>query len=123
MKRCLSSMYLAFSDDPVLSAMLSPLEESVCILMLTFLRLSASCRRFLTWSDSAAPALMAYSSASALLNAIVACVRLPKWIVDPMNLMTNPDVDFCVVAHPAQSESTKTLRFGVEPIVLTVGLT
>ena len=75
------------------------------------------------WSDSVAPVLMVYSSAPALLRAIVACVRLPKWIVDPMNLVTKPDVDFRVVAHPAQSESTKTLRSSVESIVLTTGLT
>eukprot|EP00435_Cladocopium_sp_Y103_P047742 s2429_g14.t1 len=41
----------------------------------------------------------------------VAFARLPKWIVDPMNLMTDRVVDFLVVAHPAQSESAKTLRF------------
>ena len=66
---------------------------------------------------------MAYSPASALLRAIVACVRLPKWVVDPMNLMTKPDVDFLVVAHPAQSESTKTSRSGVVSMVRTAGRT
>ena len=65
------------------------------------------------WSDSVAPVLMAYSSASALLRASVACVRLRTWIVDPMNLMTKPGVDFLVAAHPALSETTKTSRSGV----------
>ena len=36
----------AFFDDPILVAMLFPLEESVWILMFTFLILSASCRLF-----------------------------------------------------------------------------
>ena len=66
---------------------------------------------------------MAYRTASALLRAIVACARVPKWIVNPMNLMTDPGVDFLVVARPAQSECTKTLRSGVAPIVRTMGLT
>ena len=64
---------------------------------------------------------MAYRSASSLLNAIVACVRLPRWIVDPMNLITKPDVDFPVVAHPAQSEPTKTSRSGAVSIVRIAG--
>ena len=40
-------MCFAFFDDPILVAMLFPLEESVWILMFTFLALSASCRMFL----------------------------------------------------------------------------
>ena len=75
------------------------------------------------WSDSVAPVVMAYSSASALLSEIVACARLPKCIVDPMNLMTKPDVDFLVAAHPAQSEPTKTSRSGVVSMVRTAGRT
>ena len=77
MKRCLSSMCLAFFDDPILVAMLFPLEESVWILMLIFLMLGASCSTFQTCSDSVAPTLIVYSSASALLRAVVACVQLP----------------------------------------------
>ena len=45
MKRCLTSMCFAFFEDPILVAMLFPLEESVWILMFTLI-LSASCRLF-----------------------------------------------------------------------------
>ena len=44
---------------------------------------------------------MQFRLRTALLCAIFACARLQKWIVDPMNLRTNPDVDFLAVAHPA----------------------
>ena len=104
--RCLSSMCFAFFDDPILVAMLLPLEESVWILMLTYFLLGAPARKLRMCSASVAPVLMAYSSASALLSATVDCVRLPKCIAAPMNLMTKPVVDFRVVAHLAQSLST-----------------
>ena len=42
MNKCLSSMCLAFFEDPIRVAMLFPLEESVWIRMLTFFMLSAS---------------------------------------------------------------------------------
>ena len=42
---------------------------------------------------SAAPVLMAYSSASALESAIVACVLLPSLIVVPCNVIRSPVVD------------------------------
>ena len=57
--RCLSSMCFAFFDDPILVAMLLPLDESVWILMLTFFLLSASVRKLRMWSASVAPVLMA----------------------------------------------------------------
>ena len=65
-KRCLSSMCSAFFEDPILVAMLFQLEETLWILMLTFLMLGASCRKFLMRSDLVAPVLIACSSASAL---------------------------------------------------------
>ena len=76
-KRCFRSMCFAFLDDPILVAMLLPLDESVWILMLTFWTLRSSMRRLRRCSASVAPVLIAYSSASALESAIVACVRLP----------------------------------------------
>ena len=57
--RCLSSMCSAFFDDPILVAMLLPLDESVWILMLTFFLLSASVRKLRMCSASVAPVLMA----------------------------------------------------------------
>ena len=113
MKKCLSSMWLAFFDEPILVAMLLLLDESVWIRMFIFFMFSASCNRLRMCSASVAPVLIAYSSASALLKAIVACVRLPKCIVDPVNLITKPVVDFLVVGQPAQSLSTNTPMFGV----------
>ena len=77
MNKCLSSMCFAFLEDPILVAILLPLDESVWILMLILLILRSSIKRLLMWSASVAPVLMAYSSASALESAIVACVLLP----------------------------------------------
>ena len=77
MNKCLSSMCFAFLEDPILAAILLPLDESVWILMLILLILRSSIKRLLMWSASVAPVLMAYSSASALESAIVACVLLP----------------------------------------------
>ena len=51
-------------------------------------------------SASAAPVLVAFSSASALLNAIVDCERLPKCILAPMYLIAKPVVDFLVTWAP-----------------------
>ena len=50
--------------------------------------------------------LKAYSSASALDKAIVACGLLPWEIVAPKNVVLKLVVDFCVSTHPAQSLST-----------------
>ena len=65
---------LAFFDDPILVAMLFPLTESVRMRMLIFFMLRASFRRLLMCRASVAPVLIAYSSASALLSAIVLTV-------------------------------------------------
>ena len=65
---------LAFFDDPILVAMLFPLAESVRMRMLIFFMLRASFRRLLMCRASVAPVLIAYSSASALLSAIVLTV-------------------------------------------------
>ena len=45
--------------------------------------------------------LIAYSSAFALLSAIVDCVLLPEWIVAPKTLIRKPVVD-CLVSHCRQ---------------------
>ena len=58
-KSCLSSMCLAFFDEPLLVAMLLPLDESVWIRMFIFLMFNASCGRLRMCSASVAPVLMA----------------------------------------------------------------
>ena len=52
-------MCLAFFDDPILVAMLFPLDESVCMRMLIFFMSRASFRKLLMCSASVAPVLIA----------------------------------------------------------------
>ena len=77
MNKCRSSMCFALRDVPIRVAMLLPLDESVRIRMLIFLMLVSSSQSPLRCNASVAPVLIAYSSASALDSAIVACVLLP----------------------------------------------
>eukprot|EP00435_Cladocopium_sp_Y103_P052250 s1013_g16.t1 len=69
-------MCVAFFADPILVAMLFPLDESVWMRMWIFFMMRASFRRLLMCRASVAPVLMAYSSASALLSAIVCWLLL-----------------------------------------------
>ena len=77
MNKCRSSMCFALRDVPIRVAMLLPLDESVWIRMLIFLMLVSSSQSPLRCNASVAPVLIAYSSASSLDSAIVACVLLP----------------------------------------------
>ena len=81
-------------------------DESVFMFIVTLSAVPTSCRRPCRWSPSLAHVPSAYSSASALLSATVACVLDKVTIVIPSSLITTPAVDFLVVWQPAQSLST-----------------
>ena len=91
---------------PCRVAMLLPAVESVWMRRFSLLQMLVSSRKFLRCSPSLTPVQMAYSSDSAELSAIVACVLLPNATVVPRKMMLKPEVDFLVVGHPAQSAST-----------------
>ena len=72
----------------------------------SLLQVLVSSRKFLRCSPSFTPVHMEWSSDSAELSAIAACVLLPNATVVPKKMMLKPEVDFLVVGHPAQTAST-----------------
>ena len=106
MKRNRSWTCFVFLESPNLVAIDWPAVLSVWIRMLRFLESWDSKRSDLMYKLSDTPSPIAYSSASPLESATVACVLLWEVIRAPRKYKAISEVLLLEVAQPAQSEST-----------------